>query len=159
MKSKLFIALLVLASHSAFSADNMTFHGTLVYPPCKVNDGATIEVPFGNDLGVNKINGINYLKRVDYKVTCDIGYFLNNLAIELETTSPAAFDNSSINTTSPGLALKIFVNGRAANFSVPIPIEDTDTLPLIQVVPVKDPAVNLVEGAFEATMTLRTDYL
>lgn len=159
MKSILFIAFLMFSSHPAFSADNMSFHGTLVYPPCKVNDGNIIEVYFGNELGVKKINGVNYLKRIDYKVTCDIGYFLNNLAIELETASPAAFDSSSINTTSPGLALKVLVNGRAANFSVPVPIEDTDSLPLIQVVPVKDPAVNLVEGAFEATMTLRTDYL
>lgn len=76
MKNTLFIArfsvavLLALSSTLAY-ADNMLFSGTLIDPPpCVINGGNTIDVPFGENLGVNKIDGTNYTKAVPYSVTC-----------------------------------------------------------------------------------------
>ncbi|MDA3131533.1 hypothetical protein [Atlantibacter subterraneus] len=48
---------------------NMTFHGTLVAPPCTISNGQTIEVDFGDDLGVEKIDGNNNKQNVNYSIT------------------------------------------------------------------------------------------
>ena len=77
---------------------NMFFSGTLVMPPCTISKGAKVEVDFGEDLGVNKIDGVNYTKPVDYTVDCDEDYVANQLAIVIETTSPTIFDPSAVAT-------------------------------------------------------------
>jgi len=144
---------------AAQAADNMSFHGTLVAPPCTISSGQTIEVAFGNDLGVNKIDGNSYKQPVKYTVDCEAGYSANNLAIVVDSTHPAAFDNAAVTTDKTGLGIRILVDGVAATFAKRVAVADPTTPPVIEAVPVKDPAVTLEAGAFEATMTLRADYL
>lgn len=149
-------ALLPLASQAV---DNMSFHGTLVAPPCTISNGKTIEVAFGNDLGVNKIDGNNYKQPVNYTVDCEAGYSVNNLAVVVDTTHPAAFDSAAVSTDKTGLGIRILVDGVAAIFAKRVAVNDPTSPPVIEAVPVQNPAVTLTEGAFEATLTLRTDYL
>lgn len=149
-------ALLPLASQAA---DNMSFHGTLVAPPCTISQGKTIEVAFGDDLGVNKIDGANYKQPVNYTVDCEAGYTANNLAIVVDTTHPAAFDSAAVSTDKTGLGIRILVDGAAATFAKRVAVSNPASPPVIEAVPVQDPAVTLTEGAFEATLTLRADYL
>lgn len=141
------------------AADNMQFHGTLVAPPCTISDGQIIDVVFGNDLGVNKIDGNNYKQPVKYTVNCAAGYAVNNLAIVIDTTAPASFDESAVSTDKEGLGIRILVDGTAATFAKHVPVSDPASPPVIEAVPVQDQGVTLTEGAFEATMTLRTDYM
>ncbi|MGQ4695432.1 fimbrial protein [Enterobacter asburiae] len=143
----------------AQAADNMAFHGTLVAPPCTINNGQTIEVLFGKNLGVNKIDGNNYKQPVNYSVDCDAGYSANNLAIMVDTATPAAFDASAVMTNKTGLGIRILIDGVAANFAKRVALTNPASPPKIEAVPVQDTAVTLTEGAFEATMTLRADYL
>lgn len=152
------LILMAMTSFTALSAENMSFHGTLVEPPCYINGGQTIEVNFGNNLGVNKIDGNNYMQNVGYRITCDIGYTLQNLALVIESANPASYDSSAIQTDKTGLAIRVLVDGAPAVFSKIVPIVNPAELPVIQVVPVQDPSVTLTEGSFEATFTLRTDY-
>ncbi|MDI3360351.1 fimbrial protein [Lelliottia sp. V89_10] len=157
---KRFFALLALLLPLAVSAaDNMQFHGTLVAPPCTISDGKTIEVDFGNDLGVNKIDGNNYKQSVEYTVSCSAGYGLNNIAIVIDSTTPAAFDSSAVQTDKTGLGIRILVDNTAVTFAKRIAVADPSVPPVIEAVPVQDQTVNLTEGAFEGTMTLRTDYM
>lgn len=141
------------------AAENMSFHGTLVAPPCTISSGQTIEVPFGNDIGVNKIDGNSYKQPVNYTVDCEAGYTASGLAIVVDTTSAASFDSSAVNTDKPGLGIRVLVEGAPVAFAQRIAVIDPANPPLIQAVPVKDPASVLTEGAFEATMTLRADYM
>ena len=143
----------------AQAADNMSFHGTLVAPPCTISNGRTIEVAFGNDLGVNKIDGNNYKQPVSYTLDCEAGYTAGGLAIVVDTTAPAAFDASAVKTDKTGLGLRILVDGQPATFAKRVAVSNPASPPAIQAVPVQDPAVTLTEGAFEATMTLRADYM
>ncbi|MDI6476246.1 fimbrial protein [Cronobacter dublinensis] len=143
----------------AQAADNMSFHGTLVAPPCTISNGRTIEVAFGNDLGVNKIDGNNYKQPVSYTLDCEAGYTAGGLAIVVDTTAPAAFDASAVKTDKTGLGLRILVDGQPATFAKRVAVSNPASPPQIQAVPVQDPAVTLTEGAFEATMTLRADYM
>jgi len=144
---------------SALAEENMQFHGALVAPPCTISNGKTIEVPFGDNLGVNKIDGTNYKKTVPYTVNCDSGYAANNLAIIVDTAAPATFDASAVQTTQEGLGIRILVDGVAATFAKRIVVSDPASPPVIEAVPVQKQSVTLKEGAFSATMTLRTDYL
>lgn len=143
----------------AQATDNMTFHGTLVAPPCTINNGQTIEVSFGNNLGITKIDGNNYKQPINYSVDCDADYSINNLAIIVDTTAPAAFDTAAVMTNKTGLGLRILIDGNAVTFAERIAVSTPASLPKIEAVPVRDPAVTLTEGAFEATMTLKADYL
>ncbi|MDI7659860.1 fimbrial protein [Cronobacter universalis] len=140
-------------------AENMSFHGSLVAPPCTISEGKTIEVEFGNDLGVNKIDGNNYKQPVNYTVNCEAGYTANNLAIVVDTTAPAVFDGSAVITDKAGLGIRILVDGQPVTFSQRIAVTNPASPPTIEAVPVQDEGVALTEGTFEATMTLRADYL
>ncbi|MEX7606157.1 fimbrial protein [Enterobacter asburiae] len=140
-------------------ASNMQLHGTLIAPPCTISDGQTIDVPFGNNLGVNKIDGVSFKQPVKYNVNCKAGYAVNSLAIVVETTTPTAFDASAVQTDKNGLGIHILVDGNDVTFAKRVAVSDPASPPVIEAVPVQDPAVTLTEGAFEATMTLRTDYI
>ncbi|MGJ3356063.1 fimbrial protein, partial [Providencia sp. Je.9.19] len=68
----LFMGLLSLVAPSAFAEGEMNFKGTLIAPPpCKVDDSQSIEVNFGDRLGVNKIDGVAYAKPLEYRLECD----------------------------------------------------------------------------------------
>lgn len=157
---KIAISLLsLICTLNVVAADNMQFHGTLVATPCTISEGKTIEVAFGENLGVNKINGTSYKQPVNYSVTCKAGYAVNNLAIVIDTTTPAAFDASAVQTNKEGLGVHILVDGVDATFAQRVAVSDPATPPVIEAVPVQDQSATLTEGAFEATMTLRADYM
>lgn len=124
-------------------------------PPCVINSGSTLDVPFGNDLLTSRIDGINYRREVPYTVTCDAPYS-NALTLELKGTG-AAFDSRVLVTRKPDLGVKLFVNGAdwplntMVNFTYP-------NFPVVQAVPVKRPGSTLTGGAFDATATLVVDY-
>lgn len=143
----------------AQDGENMSFHGTLVAPPCSISSGKTIEVAFGTDLGTNKINGANYKQPVNYTVNCEAGYSANNLAIVVDTVAATSFDSSAVKTNKTGLGIRILVDGKPAEFASRVAVSNPASPPKIEAVPVQDQGVSLTTGAFEATMTLRADYL
>ncbi|EPN9528024.1 fimbrial protein [Cronobacter malonaticus] len=153
------LSLAVLLPACASGAENMSFHGTLVAPPCTISSGKTIEVDFGSDLGVNKIDGNNYKQPVAYTVDCDAGYTSNDLAIVVEVSNPAVFDSAAVMTNKTGLGIRILVDNQPVTFSQRLAVTNPASPPKIEAVPVQDQGVTLTEGAFEATMTLRADYL
>ncbi|EPD6687171.1 fimbrial protein [Cronobacter turicensis] len=153
------LTLALLLPTCAMSAENMSFHGTLVAPPCKISNGQTIEVSFGNDLGVNKIDGNNYKQPVAYTVDCEAGYTSSGLAIVVDATNPATFDSAAVMTDKTGLGIRILVDNQPVTFSQRVAVTNPASPPKIEAVPVQDQSITLTEGAFEATMTLRADYL
>lgn len=159
MKKMIIILGLVALPCFSEAAENMSFHGTLVAPPCTISNDKTIEVAFGNDLGVNKIDGNNYKQSVNYTVDCEAGYSANNLAIVVDTTHPAAFDNAAVISDKTGLGIRILVDGAPVTFAQRVVVENPANPPKIEAIPVQDPAIKLEEGAFEATLTLRADYM
>lgn len=124
-------------------------------PPCVINSGTTLNVPFGNDLLTSRVNGVNYRRDVPYTVTCN-SPFNNALTLELKGTG-AAFDSAVLMTRKADLGVKLFVNGaawplnRVVNFTYP-------NIPVVQAVPVKRAGSKLTGGAFDATATLVVDY-
>jgi type 1 fimbria pilin len=124
-------------------------------PPCVINSGSTLNVPFGNDLLTSRVDGVNYRRNVPYTVTCDAPYS-NAMTLEFRGTG-ASFDGRVLSTRNPDLGIKLFVNGAdwalnsAVNFTYP-------NFPVMQAVPVKRAGSRLAGGAFDAAATLVIDY-
>ncbi|KAA6175439.1 MULTISPECIES: fimbrial protein [Pseudomonas] len=149
-------SLLWAVSQGVQADTNLTIRAVIIAPPpCVINNGSTLNVPFGNDLLTSRVDGVNYRRDVPYTVRCD-SPFSNALTLELKGTG-AAFDNRVLVTRKPDLGVKLFVNGAdwplntAVNFTYP-------NFPVMQAVPVKRAGSKLTGGAFDATATLVVDY-
>ncbi|MEB0046570.1 MULTISPECIES: fimbrial protein [unclassified Pseudomonas] len=148
--------LLWAVSQGVQADTNLTIRATIIAPPpCIINRGSTLNVPFGNDLLTSRIDGVNYRRDVPYTVTCD-SPFNNAMTLELKGTA-ASFDRNVLLTRKPDLGVKLFINGAdwplntAVNFTHP-------NFPVVQAVPVKRANSNLTGGAFDATATLVIEY-
>ncbi|WP_254844356.1 fimbrial protein [Yersinia enterocolitica] len=152
-----FLTMPILASSAVSAAPNLTFGGTLIEPPsCEVDSGELIDVDFGKRLGIKKIDGIQYLQKVNYRITCAPG--AKDWAMELMLSAePTPYDMAAIQTNNPDLGIRVLLNGEAFILGKPVSVNPTD-LPVLEVVPVKTPGVTLTEGAFEATATLQAVY-
>lgn len=150
-------SLLLVLSHPLHAVDNMLFRGTLIEPPsCKINDGGMVDVDFGDKIGVNKVDGVNYLKALDYRVTCEKGVSGMDLVLTL-SGKPTIYDDAAIQTDVPDLGIRILQNGQPFILDTPVVI-DPKAPPILQAVPVKTPGASLKEGAFTATATLKAEY-
>ncbi|CAI0778748.1 TPA: fimbrial protein [Serratia fonticola] len=151
------IFLLMALGGPAVAVDNMRFSGTLIEPPpCTINDGGEVEVSFGTRVGVSKVDGVNYLKPVGYRITCDPGAGAWNMTLEVVGT-PADYDEAAIESNVDNLAIRLLQNGKLFTLNKPIPIK-LNSVPTLEAVPVKRPGATLKEGAFEATATLLAVY-
>lgn len=138
-------------------AANMKMHGTLVEPPaCTVSGGKEIDVDFGKAVGVNKVDGTNYLQAISYQVTCLPGAGSWSLGLRV-TGSVSGFDTAALQTDVTDLGIKLLQAGKAWPINQRL-VVDAKALPLLQAVPVKKPGMKLKEGAFNATATLLADY-
>jgi len=143
---------------SSVLAADMNFHGTLLEPPpCTISNNETIEVNFGNSIGVSTVDGVAHRQKVDYRLNCDLGASLDGLSLQLSTASPAAFDSSAVQSSLNGLGLRMLWDGEPADFGK-MTLVDPNSMPVLEAVPVKAPDVALTEGAFEAYVTLQAVY-
>ena len=148
--------LLWAVSQGVQADTNLTIRAIIIAPPpCVINNGTTLDVPFGNDLLTSRVDGVNYRRGVPYTVTCD-SPFNNAMTLELKGTG-ASFDRNVLLTRKPDLGVKLFINGAdwplntAVNFTHP-------TFPSVQAVPVKRVGSQLTGGAFDAAATLVVEY-
>lgn len=150
------------------AAGDMTFRGTLIAPPpCKVDDSKTIEVYFGDKLGVNKINGVDYAKPLMYSLDCnDTSSHSWKLLLTLSGT-PASFDPMVFKTQSLGsnkvnennLGIRIYQeDGTVFKPNSQIEIRNAQNPPKLMAVPVKRAGSTLIEGGFETLLTLQAHY-
>ncbi|CNK66011.1 fimbrial protein [Yersinia aldovae] len=148
----------VMLSSPLAYADNMQFSGTLIDPPpCVINSGSTIDVAFGENLGVKKIDGINYTQNVPYQVTCDALTAGLDLGLTIISASVTTFDSAAIQTNMPDLGIRLLKNGIPFALNTRIPYDNSNP-PILQAVPVQVVGATLGEGVFEATATLLVDY-
>lgn len=148
--------LLWFVSQSVQAETSLVIRAVIIAPaPCVINNGTTLDVPFGNDLQTSRVDGVNYRRGVPYTVICD-SPFSNALTLELKGTG-AGFDSRVLATRKADLGVKLFVNGTdwplntAVNFTFP-------NFPVVQAVPVKREGSKLTGGAFDAAATLVVDY-
>lgn len=154
---RLLVLAVLLQSGLAGAAENMRFSGSLITPPdCTINDGQQIDVNFGDHVGVSKVDGVNYLQTVNYQLRCEPNSGGATLGLTL-TGPQAAFDTAALQTSRPGLGVRLTLDGQPFRLATRVPV-DASAPPVLRAVPVRDPDVMLTEGAFEVLATLRADY-
>ncbi|MFK8256354.1 fimbrial protein [Erwinia sp. AnSW2-5] len=135
----------------------MTFRGTLIETPaCSINDGNQVDVNFGERLGINKVDGVNYRQKLNYQISCETNHNDWQLTLSL-SGNVATFDSVALKTDKDDLGIRIYQGDKpvAPNSTLEI---DLANPPLLEAVPVKRTGATLTEGAFEAWATLRADY-
>lgn len=148
-------AIIVLLSGPACAQENMKFHGTLVKAPdCHINNNNTIEVTFGN-VGVNKIDGAQYSRDIDYTVTCD-GDSDQHLYLSVDGTG-VTWNDAAVKTSIDNLAIEITQNGKPFTLGSKVSI-DLNELPSLRAVPIKEGGQTLTAGDFTAGATLIAFY-
>lgn len=61
--------LLWAVSQGVQADTNLIIRATIIAPPpCVINGGGTLDVPFGNDLQTSRVDGVNYRRNVPYTV-------------------------------------------------------------------------------------------
>ncbi|HIE0912763.1 TPA: fimbrial protein [Serratia marcescens] len=155
-----FLSLLYALSPAARAQDNqqqVQFRGTLNVPPlCSVNTGQIIDVDFGERVGVNKVDGKNYLKTVNYEIRCEPGGRGLDMGLRVNADT-AAYDDSVIQTSLADLGIRLLLNGQPLAINRRIVI-DAANPPMLQAAPIGRPGAELTEGAFRAAATLLVDY-
>ena len=137
---------------------DMTFRGTLIEPPpCTINDGERVDVDFGERVGINKVDGVNYRQIMNYQITCN-NAGSGSWALTLSLTGAAAgFDEQALQTNKTDLGIRVYQNDKPFTPGSSLAI-DISNPPRLEAVPVKREGATLTEGAFESWATLRADY-
>lgn len=137
---------------------DMTFRGTLIEPPpCTINDGNQVDVDFGERVGINKVNGVNYRQALNYQIVCEKSTD-SSLALTLSLNgAQAGFDNEALLSSKENLGIRVYQNDQPFTPGSSLAI-DLSSPPRLEAVPVKNAGSTLTEGPFEAWATLRADY-
>lgn len=132
---------------------DVKFHGTLVVVTCQVNQDKLVNISFG-DVGVKKIDGVNYTMPIPFAVTCSNFYGQDNPGLTLSVSGTAAdFNENAIATGVTGLGIQIMKNGVPLKLNTETEISYVSQ-PKLSAVPVKADGVELSAGDFHATATL-----
>jgi len=132
-------------------------------PVCTLNSGGDIDVDFGNKVGIESIDGVNYRTPLDYKITCEKSQDrINNAALKLTLTATAtSFDNEAIQSNINDLGIRIYANNGQGDVVMgpgTVLKISTENPPLLVAVPVKRGGAMLPTGSFDATATLTVEY-
>ncbi|NMY39626.1 MULTISPECIES: fimbrial protein [unclassified Pseudomonas] len=152
------LALLVLctAGINAAASANLAFTGTLVEPPlCTINNGNTLTIDF-KDVGVNKVDGINYRLPMNYTITCAGSTLPWEMVLTVKGTA-SSFESAAVQSSVTDLGIKLLQNGQPFQLNTPIVINPA-TPPALEAVPVKRPGSTLKSGGFSAAATLMAEY-
>ncbi|MCM2367782.1 fimbrial protein [Proteus terrae] len=160
LKHVCLMTLLVMAPLSINAADeqpNLKLFGTLLIPPpCVIENNNLIEVFFGDNVGINRIDGINYTKPVNYTLKCDQN--IKGWDLTLSIIGPKSqFDDAGLQTNMANLAIHMIRDGQPFILNERVIISPSKP-PIIQAVPVKKPGSTLAKGPFEVTATLLAEY-
>lgn len=143
------------ALHPIFANPLVTVNVTVqAPPPCTVNDEKPIEIEF-HELLTTRIDGVRYRTPLNYTLSCD-GAANNAMKIQLVGSS-ASFDNSLLQTSTPGLGImlqrgeeQIPINNWV-NFTYP-------EKPDLWAIPIKQKGATLTGGEFTAGALMKIDF-
>lgn len=143
-------------SMSPSASANLAFNGTLVEPPvCTINSGNTITIDF-KDVGVNKVDGINYKQPVNYTIDCAGSTLPWEMVLTVKGTA-TAFDQAAVQSSVADLGIHMVQDGKPFNLNTPMVINPL-TPPVLEAVPVKLVGSTLSSGGFDAAATLLAEY-
>ena len=154
----LMIGLLTLmANDISLAEENMRLHGVLLEaPPCVIQDDSVIDVFFGNNVGIHRVDGINYTQDIQYKLVCQPnskGWILGLSVVGPQST----FDSAALQTNVDNLAIRLTQDGEPFEINTRLVISPNSP-PALKAVPIKRPGSELSKGEFSVVATLLAEY-
>jgi len=139
------------------SAENINFSGALIErTECVVNNNRVIDIDFGLNVGVGKVDGINYRKNINYILDCTSAGPGGGLGLVI--SGPVfTYDSSAIETSNTDLGVKFLLGDKPITLDKRIEINPA-SLPKLDVVLIKRPGSVLKAGSFYASATLLAMY-
>lgn len=155
------ISAALLSATCSSQAATISVKGNVVQPTCTINNGTTIEVPFGDGVVTTRIDGKEYDKqRVNYTVECE-GDMSSGGLLQLSISGTnASFGSGLLQTSVTGLGVQ-FLNGSSAlalNTGLAKFDYNSGSQPDVYAVLARDPSVTLPAGTFSATAMMSVDY-
>lgn len=159
VKRTLVASCMLLLSGGVQAAAVVNVQGNLLPPACQVDNGngGDIEVDFGDDININRLNGNSYRQTVSYRVSCGQDGQTWPLRLRFEGVANP-WDNQSLATSDPNLGIRLVLNTTTVNFGVNYPVPDSGNPPVLIAAPIGNSAVSPQEGAFTATASLLAEY-
>lgn len=155
-----FLLIPAMSFADGFEPATISITGTLVDGPyCEINDGHTIEVPFGR-VSLGQVEAGNARREIPYDITCEDGDATGYTLTLSITGNPADFDSDNatvLSSTHPDLGVKVYANGAPFRLNNYINIS-IDEIPRLEAVLLQRVGSTLDEGDFSATATLRVIY-
>lgn len=154
------LAAVVFCGVSAYGADNLNFRGTLLEsPPCEINGNQPVEIDF-REVGVNRIDGVNYARTFTLSYDCEgartdmILRYLGNVTV---------FDPSAVQSNIPDFGIRLAYQtqkGEVTPLAVGSSLQIASDVRISTFVatPVKKARAELQAGAFTAGATLQLNY-
>lgn len=139
---------------------HVTVKGNVTMNTCTINDGSTIDIPFGDDVIINRIDGKEYKKtKIPYEVYCEGGETGATLQITVSGTR-ASFGDGLLKTNTEGLGIQFLNDSEVMVLNSDVVTFNylKDPVPVLYVVPVSDPSIKLKGGNFRATATISVNY-
>nr|BFD44445.1 fimbrial protein [Pseudomonas sp. FFPRI_1] len=149
--------LLAILPQQAAAQENLLFKGNLVEaPPCTISDDKRIDVQFKGNIAISKIDGSNYREPVPFQIQCEERASGVVWKMQLTIVAKVEFDENAIETSIPGLGIKIMLGDRIFPLNVAQKIDiDSIGQPLeLAAVPVKKSGAELIDDAFSASALL-----
>lgn len=138
----------------ATTVQTITVKMMVLAPACNINGGQPINVDFGKDVLIDKIDGSYKKTPLDYTLKCSSAEATFRMKLE---GKPASFDQSLLLTSNDALGVRFLKDGdvmpvnSSGSFTMP-------AVPRLEAVLVKDDSTQLNPGPFTATATLMIDY-
>lgn len=140
---------------ASWSSLTVNVTGVVVEGVCEINNGETIHVDFGNNLQPRLIDGENFMKAIEYSLTCE-DLTSNDLEMEFEGIA-TSFSEDYLATDREGLGIKLYMNGESMPINTWMPFTWPE-VPVLQAAPVKSEATEVETGVFSASATLKIQY-
>lgn len=147
----------VYAATELWPGTPVAITGTIIIPPpCVIQNDQVIEVDFGSRVGVNKVDGVNYLQDINYTLVCDAVDSSRTLSMTI-SGSFIDFENTALQTNMANLGIRLLKDGVPLNINNAFTF-DYSNPPHLQAVPVKRSGSQLTVGDFEASATMLITY-
>jgi len=141
----------------------VSLHGTLIEaPPCVINDNNIIYVDFGNEVMTTRVDGSNYIEKLDFTVDCSEGMSTGKTLVVGIVGNGASFDSNVLETNIPDLGIKFYLEKIIPydinKFNLHLNNNNPTSAGDFYAVPVKRSGSTLPSGDFSATASLVIKY-
>ncbi|MDZ7320054.1 hypothetical protein N4G41_00175 [Kosakonia sacchari] len=139
---------------------NVTVNGTIVESPnCILNNNNPVDVDFGDDIIVNKINGYDYKRQtIVYRIVCDTASAVP-LKVAVTGADPG-FGDGLISTSKDGLGIQLF-NGNdkiSTGEYVSFSYTNGSAVPELSAALITRDSLSVSTGGFTGSGVLLVDY-